>query len=144
MSKTINQTAINKAIAAAAKHVEQARSVRTAYLAALDSMAPEFKGVPREDASASLTIAIAKEYGIELREGQRGATFDAEHEKYQSAKKLRTDALARLYGRVSAHKALAVQRFNRQRVEAIQGAIAGMSKDEARAYLKRAYELAFA
>lgn len=136
MSKTINATAINTAV----RNALRAAHTYGTCVAELRSL---LRGVQREDAQSVITPEIGKFYGVAVNEGQRGVTFDKAAPKYAAAIRARSRLLASVYAGTSAHKEPAVVRFNRQRVEAIQGAIAGMSKDEARAYLKRAYELAF-
>lgn len=135
MAKTINTTAINAAVNAALKHA-------AAYGASVSTLASLLDGVPREQAQEIITAPIGKFYGVAVTAGERGATFDKAAASYEAAKKARTRLLAAVYGATgsSAHKAPAVQRFDSKRVATIQGALAGLTKAQAKAYLAKALD----
>jgi hypothetical protein len=137
MSNNINTTAINTTVTAAL------RAAHT-YGARIDELRSLLRGVQREDAQNAITPAVGKFYNVSVTEGQRGLTFDKDAPQYEAARKARQSIIKAVYGSASAHKEPAVKRFDRQRIEAIQAAIAGMEKDEARAYFKRVLEVAFA
>ena len=146
MSYTINTKAIHAAVTDALHHAA-AYGVRVADLKRLLS------GVPREQAQDVITPAIGNVYGVGVKTGTKGLTFEGGRAKgaksgsaaYECAKKARTRLLQDVYGKSErAEAAPVVQRFNKAKVEAIQQAIAGMSKAEARAYFDKALAAAFA
>ena len=146
MSYTINTTKINTEITAALRSA-------AAYGVHIAALKLELRGVPREQAQELVTPAIGKFYGVGVKTGTKGLTFEGGRAKgaksgsaaYECAKKARTRLLQDVYGKAErAEKAPVVQRFNKAKVEAIQQAIAGMSKAEARAYFDKALTAAFA
>lgn len=146
MSYTINTTKINTEIVAALRSA-------AAYGVHIEALKRELRGVPREDAQNIVTEPIGKFYGVGVKTGTKGLTFEGGRAKgaksgsaaYEAAKKARTRLLQDVYGKSErAERAPVVQRFNKAKVEAIQQAIAGMSKAEARAYFDKALTAAFA
>ena len=138
MSYNINTKAIHAAVTdalqAASKYGTSVASLKTLLI-----------GVPREQAQNIVTAPFGKHYGIKVLTGTKGHTFDRESASYEAAKKARTRLLQDVYGKSErAEAAPVVQRFNKAKVEAIQQAIAGMSKAEARAYFDKALAAAFA
>jgi len=143
MTKAINQTAINAAI----KGALQAAHVYGARIEELKSL---LRGIEESQASNVITPAVAKFYGIEAVEGKRGLTFEGgplDGEKatkpYMAAKAARTRLLRAVYGE-EVSRAVAQVKIERVRVNALQAAIAGLTKAEARAHFERALEAAFA
>jgi len=146
MTKTINTTAINTAVRAALQAAHT-------YGARVEELKSELHGVEESQASNVITPAVAKFYGIEAVEGKRGLTFEGGPsgddktgtKAYMAAKAARGRLIKAVYGSASsASKAPAVQRFEKQRVEMIQGAIVGLTKAQAKAYFDKALAAAFA
>lgn len=135
MAKTINTTAINNAVT---KALGFARSFATC----VEDLRTMLADVTRDEASDIITPAVAKAHGIGYDKGQRGLTFDKDHAAFEAARKDRQRLLTSIYGAAgrSTHKAPAVQRFEKQRVAQIQGALIGLSKAQAKAYLAKAFE----
>ena len=137
MSKTINTTAINTAIDNALKHAH-------AYASCVEQLQAELRGVDRSDAQSIVTPAFAKFYGVATKAGERGITFDKTAPKFAAADKARTRLMNAVYGARNTHKVAKVVRLDKNRVAAVQSALVGLSKAEARAYFAKAMELAFA
>ena len=138
MNATINTAKINTEITAALRSA-------AAYGVHIDALKRELRGVGRKEAQNIVTPAVGKFYGVPTHMGTKGVTFDDAHPSYEAARKNRQRLLNHIYGKaVRAEKAPVVQRFNKTKVDAIQQAIAGMSKAEARAYFDRALAMAFA
>jgi len=139
MATTINTTAINT-------EVRNALKAAGAYGVSVSNLKTLLRGVLREQAQDIITQPIATYYGAAIKDGTRGLTFEGRGTPaYEAAKRARSRLLAAVYGSsTSAHAAPAVARFDRARVSALQDAVAGLTKAQAKAYMAKALEAAFA
>jgi hypothetical protein len=133
-------TKLNVSIKSLQSAVTTALNAAATYSAAIDAIKVHAGRKNEANVRAMLLPCVAKHFAIGVAEGQRGATFDKDHDSYEAARK----ALQRLLSDVMGKKGNAKAEFvplSRAQL-ALAKELGALSSEQRRAIWAKATELA--